>query len=91
MTGANGLPVEGVTIDVGGLDTTTAGDGSYLFTDVFPGSYTITSFPVGFRLSSCLTIDVTLPPDHPDQNFTDFTAPVLATLTPGTVTRLSFT
>jgi hypothetical protein len=33
---------------------------------------------------------VTLPPDRVDQNFTILPAPVLATLTPGTVTRLSY-
>ena len=89
VTGANGLPVEGVTIELGSAETTTAVDGDYSFTGIFPGSYTITPpFLSGFAFFPP-SIDVTLPPDHLDQDFTVLPRPVVVTLTPGTVTRVS--
>ena len=42
VTDANGDPVEGIQVSAGDFSSSTASDGSYLITGLFPGSYTVT-------------------------------------------------
>ena len=37
-----GLPISGATVTLGGLTTTTNGNGAFTFPTVVPGSYTLT-------------------------------------------------
>jgi len=87
---ANGLPVEGVTIQAGSALTTTASHGEYALPDLMPGTYTIEPTLSGFSFFPP-SRDVTLPPDSLAQNFTILPEPVFATLTPGITTTIRFT
>jgi hypothetical protein len=48
VSDSEGLGIEGVTVTLGSLQTATARDGSYFFTDVTPGSYSMRFQKAGY-------------------------------------------
>jgi Tol biopolymer transport system component len=66
----SGAPLAGVLIQAGAqLTTTTGSDGSYQFTDLAPGAYTLTPSRDGYTFTPA-QIQVTLGPDAAGQDFT---------------------
>jgi hypothetical protein len=70
--GGNGLA--GVTLAAGAQTAETAGDGSYSFSGLSAGSYTVTASKSGYTLSAAQTVSVG--PDKTGINFTAAPVPV---------------
>ena len=47
-----GLPIPGVSINLGGVIKTTGPDGTYNFTDITPGTYAVTFSKTGYQAQS---------------------------------------
>jgi len=47
-----GLPISGATVSLGGLTTTTNGNGAFTFPSVVPGTYTLTVSATLYTTSS---------------------------------------
>jgi hypothetical protein len=86
---ANGSPLAGVTFQLNtGATLTTNGTGSFSFNDQLPGTYTLT--PISPDLSYLPAERTVIAEDEILQIFYALPQPVVDTLSPNTVTQLSF-
>jgi protocatechuate 3,4-dioxygenase beta subunit len=79
VTDSAGDPVADVTISTGNETTMTASDGSYSFSGLDEGSYTLEATKTGCTFTPT-SLSVTIPPDASGQDFTATCAPDTSTI-----------
>ena len=91
VTDMHGIPVSGVELSTNnGLVTTSGSSGLYQFTELSPGSETVTPNKSGFAFYPSARV-ITIPPDAAGINFTLVAAAVQTTLLPDTDAQLVYT
>ena len=91
VTDMHGIPVSGVELSTNnGMVTASGSSGLYQFTELSPGSETVTPNKSGFAFYPSARV-ITVPPDAAGINFTLVAAPVQTTLLPDTDAQLVYT